>query len=304
MNPSVTAVVPTRDRPELLRRAVRSILDQDYDGDVHCLIVFDGGDPVPVEVPTSQRRSLRMLTNLRTPGLAGARNTGILEADGDLVAFCDDDDEWMPDKLRAQVRELEAEPQAEIVGSGIEVRYEGRPGVVRIPPAPRIGMEVLVRSRVTELHPSTFLIRRDALLDGLGLVDEELPGSYSEDYDLLLRAARRGTVLAVMSPLVRVHWHASSYFAARWQTIYSALRYLLERHPEFSSDRRGLARVTGQIAFACVGAGRRRDGRAWAIRTLRLNLAEKRAWLALVVSLRILSAETVLRAANRRGRGI
>ena len=138
--PALSVVVPTRDRPELLRRAVRSILDQDYDGDVHCLIVFDGGDPVPVEVPTSQRRSLRMLTNLRTPGLAGARNTGILEADGDLVAFCDDDDEWMPDKLRAQVRELEAEPQAEIVGSGIEVRYEGRPGVVRIPPAPRIGM--------------------------------------------------------------------------------------------------------------------------------------------------------------------
>src|SRR5437868_1745643 len=92
LNPSVTAAVPTRDRPELLRRAVRSILDQDYDGDVHCLIVFDGGDPVPVEVPTSQRRSLRTLTNLRTPGLAGARNTGILEADGDLVAFCDDDD--------------------------------------------------------------------------------------------------------------------------------------------------------------------------------------------------------------------
>ncbi len=44
------------------------------------------------------------IANTREPGLAGARNSGILALDTDLVAFCDDDDQWLPGKLAAQVK--------------------------------------------------------------------------------------------------------------------------------------------------------------------------------------------------------
>ncbi len=56
------------------------------------------------------------------------------------------------------------------------------------------------------VHSSTYLARRDALTDGIGLVDETIPGSQNEDWDLALRAARRAPIAEVDQPLVRVRW--------------------------------------------------------------------------------------------------
>lgn len=302
--PSVTAVVATRDRPELLRRAVAAILGQGYDGPIECIVVFDRSEPAPPDVETGPARVLRCITNERTPGLAGARNTGALAAAGELIAFCDDDDEWEPEKLRAQVEALFARDGAEVATTGIAVEYEDRT-VERVPPSDTVTFEDLLRSRMVELHPSSVLVRRNAFLDGIGLVDEAIPGSYGEDYEWLLRAARRAPVVAVRRPLVRVRWGRSSWFAGRWQTMAEALTYLLDRYPEFETQPRGYARIAGQIAFAHAGAGQQALARRWARRSLTASRGrERRAWLALLVGLRLLSAERVLRAANARGRGI
>jgi glycosyltransferase involved in cell wall biosynthesis len=301
----VTTVVPTRDRPEMLRQAVASILGQDYQGDVECIVVFDRSEPRPPEAPTSgTHRTLRCITNERTPGLAGARNTGALAAGGELLAFCDDDDEWEPDKLRRQVETLASRAEAEVVASGIAVRYEDRT-VERVPTMDTVRFEDLLRSRIVELHPSSVVVRRNAFLDGIGMVDEAIPGSYGEDYEWLLRAARRSPVAVVRRPLVRVRWGPSSWFAGRWQMMADALSYLLDRYPEFRSEPRGYARIAGQVAFANAGAGRREPARSWAWRSLVASRGrERRAWLALAVSLRIVSAERVLGILNARGRGI
>jgi glycosyltransferase involved in cell wall biosynthesis len=65
------------------------------------------------------------MTNTRSPGLAGARNSGILASDAPLVAFCDDDDEWDVDKLRLQVARLES-TTAEFVACGVRIQHTGR----------------------------------------------------------------------------------------------------------------------------------------------------------------------------------
>ncbi len=297
---AVTAVVATRHRPALLQRAVRSILSQSYPGEVECVVVFDQSQPaeVPVEVPAGRR--LRLVTNTRTPGLAGARNTGIAAGDGAVVAFCDDDDEWVADKLTLQVEELERGP-AEFVASGVRIHHGDRV-VVRVPPA-QVAFEQLVRERVTALHPSTFVIRRAALAE-MGLVDEKIPGSYGEDYDWLLRAARRMPIVSVRQPLVDVYWHEQSFFAQRWEAIADALSYLLGKHPELRADPRGMARIEGQIAFAQAAASRRQAACQASWRALRRNPRERRAYLALAVASGVVSATSIVRQANRRGRGI
>jgi len=300
--PSVTAVVATRDRPELLRRAVRAILGQRYDGEVECLVVFDQSRPIEPDVTTGPGRRLRVMENTHRRGLAGARNAGVEAAGAALVAFCDDDDEWMSDKLRLQVDLLGRDGGTDVVSSGIVVSYGGRE-VERVTAEDRITLRHLLRSRMAELHPSTILVRRSAW-DRIGPVDEEIPGSYAEDYEWLLRAARLAPIAVVRRPLVRVNWHASSFFEGRWRMIADALTYLLGRYPEFAEEPRGLARICGQIAFAYAGAGERDLARHWARRALRHDKRERRAYLALAAGLGLVRPETVLRLAHSLGRGI
>ncbi|MBV9092844.1 MAG: glycosyltransferase [Streptosporangiaceae bacterium] len=298
--PDVSVIVATRGRPQLLSRAVASILGQSYPGPLECVLVFDQNEPSDVPVEARAGRRLQVLTNTRAPGLAGARNTGIAATDGPLIAFCDDDDAWQPSKLALQVDLLERSA-AGFIACGVRIHHGGHTAD-RLPPA-EVSFGELVRDRVTALHPSTFLIRRSALT-AIGLVDEEIPGSYGEDYDLLLRAARNGRILSVRQPLVDVFWHEQSYFAERWQTITDALRFLLGKHPELSADPVGRARIDGQIAFAEAALARRLAACRSSLNALRGNPRERRAYLALAVAAGVIPAKSVIRAANRRGHGI
>lgn len=103
--PLVTAVIPTRNRPELVCRAVRSALDQTYKN-LEVVVVVDGTDPNTIR---ALRRSeddprLRVFELIRNVGGAEARNVGVQKSGGTWIAFLDDDDEWLPDKIERQVR--------------------------------------------------------------------------------------------------------------------------------------------------------------------------------------------------------
>lgn len=297
--PGVSVVIATRNRPELLRRAIGAIVQQRYAGEVEVLVVHDQCEPDQSLELAEPGRRVRVLRNTRTPGLAGGRNTGIAAASGPLIAFCDDDDEWLPGKLEAQVRALAAAPDASLVTTGIVVAFRGRLRE-RVVDSARLTFDELLRDRTTEAHPSTFLFPAGRL----GLIDEQLPGSYAEDYDLLLRAARAGRVLAVPVPLVTVRWHAASYFADRWRTILAALEYLMAKYPEFERSPAGRSRIYGQMAFAHAALGERRAAARLAWRALRCNRRERRSYVAMVVASRLLSADRVLALAHLAGRGI
>jgi glycosyltransferase involved in cell wall biosynthesis len=301
-SPSVSVIVPTRGRPELLRRAVTSIVGQHYAGDVEVLVVFDQTERHNLDVPAAPGRSLRLLTNQRKPGLAGGRNTGIEAARGGFIAYCDDDDEWLPDKLDAQVS-LATSMGGDVVVTGTTIVY-GAGAVERVPDRSRLTFEDLLRSRAQEVHPSSIVVRRDAVIERIGLVDEEIPGSYGEDYEWLLRAARLSPILVVQEALTRVYWHQSSFFADRWSTIIDAIQYLLNRYPEFQHQPIGLARLYGRLAFANAALGNRAEAWRWAGRTIKLHPRERRAYLALAVSSGVVSAETLVEAAHKKGKGI
>ena len=102
----------------------------------------------------------------------------------------------------------------------------------------------LVRSRMVMVHSSTYLVYAGALTGGIGLVDETIPDSQNEDWDLALRAARRHPLVNVDQPLVRVVWGASSHYARQWQAKADSLRWMLAHHPELADDRPGAARST------------------------------------------------------------
>jgi glycosyltransferase involved in cell wall biosynthesis len=300
--PAVCAVVPTLDRPQLLARAIASILSQDYDGTVDVIIVVDRADIGSVADSYADEPRVSVMANSRTPGLSGARNTGILASSAHYVAFCDDDDEWLPSRLRAQVEALQARPDAEFSTCAIEIDYDGNTSV-RLAGSSEISHEALLPSRMAMLHSSTFLADREALVNGIGLLDEAVPGSHNEDWDLLLRAAARHPTVNVDQPLVRVYWSKRSYFDRDWDRKASSLLWMLDRHPDIGRNRAGAGRVYGQIAFAKAASGHRREALGWIRKGLRASWREPRCYIALAVACG-LSGDVVQGTLHRRGHGV
>jgi glycosyltransferase involved in cell wall biosynthesis len=296
-------VVATRNRPQLLRSALRAVFAQEYPGEVDVVVVYDQSEPDPTLLDDFPGSDLKIIPNTRTPGLAGARNSGIAAAAGDWIAFCDDDDDWMPDKLRSQFALLDAHPRAGVLATGVLVDYDGEL-LPRVPDRSTLTLRSLLETRVMDAHPSSIVVRRSALVEDIGLVDEEIPGSYGEDYEWILRAARVTEIAVVTQPLVRVRWHTASFFADRWRTIVDAIDYLMDKVPEFEQVPRGRARLLGRQAFALAALGERRAalGKAW--QAFRSNWRERRVYVALLMAAGLVSPSRVIAWAHRRGRGI
>lgn len=299
--PAVDVVIATRNRPELVRVAIDAVCDQDYDGPIHCHVVFDQTEPDLTLERVSENRTVSVTRNDRTPGLAGARNSGIGRGGAEFVAFCDDDDEWLPTKVSRQVESLRGSPALTSV-TGIIVLYADR-RVERVPKPSDMTLASLVRKRVMEAHPSTVMVRRSALEGDIGLVDEEIPGSYGEDFDWILRAAEAGSFAVVEAPLVKVRW-GQSMFSTRWDIIIDAIDYGIAKHPAFARDRQALGRLYGRRAFALAALGKRWPAVRQASQTIRINPRERRAYLAVAVAIRVVSANRLMKIAHRRGHGI
>ncbi|GAA5201211.1 hypothetical protein GCM10023322_80770 [Rugosimonospora acidiphila] len=122
--PEVSVVIPTRNRPELVPRAVRSALDQTL-RDIEVIVVVDGPDESTrgalAEYADDQR--LRLVELPESGGAPNARNVGAQEARAPFVALLDDDDEWLLEKLETQLALAKASSHAlPIVSCRMSVR--------------------------------------------------------------------------------------------------------------------------------------------------------------------------------------
>lgn len=116
-NPLISVVIPSRQRPALLVRSVETVLLQTW-RNLEIIVVLDGdtagsADALRQRFPGEQRMSI--LENASCEGLSRARNRGVQAARGDWVAFLDDDDEWLPQKLEKQMACVFASPFPEPV---------------------------------------------------------------------------------------------------------------------------------------------------------------------------------------------
>lgn len=101
--PLVSAVIPTRNRPELVCRAVRNALMQTYTN-LEIVVVIDGSDPSTVmALKQLDEPRLRVVALEENVGGCEARNVGAREAKGEWIALLDDDDEWLPEKIERQM---------------------------------------------------------------------------------------------------------------------------------------------------------------------------------------------------------
>lgn len=186
-SPLVSVIIPTYNRAGTITRAVRSVLDQDY-SPLELIVVDDGSTDETPGILAALAEGGR-LGLLRQPnrGVSAARNRGLAHSRGELIAFLDSDDEWLPGKLSAQVEYMAANPAAQLLQTQeIWFRHGKRvnPGQKHLKKAGDIFLDSV---KLCLISPSAVMIRR-SLFDEVGLFDENLPAA--EDYDLWLRILR------------------------------------------------------------------------------------------------------------------
>jgi SAM-dependent methyltransferase len=186
----VSVIVPTYDvgRSPRLGSALASIWAQEGIGKVFDLepIVVDDGCVGPIEEVIESFPATRYVRSATNLGQAAARNAGLREATGDYIAFLDDDDLWLPHKLRIQVPALARATTAEVVYSRF---VDDRPdGTLRVVP-PGIGpsgwiFAPLFKQTILMLHS---ILSSRAVFEKVGGFDESLSGP--EDRDMWSRLA-------------------------------------------------------------------------------------------------------------------
>lgn len=182
--PIVSVIIPTYNRFKLLQRAVASVLAQTY-RNFELIIVDDGSTDGTRERYKSEDLPIRYFWQERC-GVSAARNKGIKEANGELIALLDSDDVWDREKLKVQVEYFRDHPDMMIcqtqeiwIRNGVRVN----PRIKHRKPSGWIFKECLPLCVVS---PSAVMMRKE-LFNKVGLFDERLP--ICEDYDLWLRVA-------------------------------------------------------------------------------------------------------------------
>ena len=195
--PLVSVIIPTYNRGWILTEAIDSVLAQDYK-DYELIVVDDGSTDNTREILATYGRDIVVLRQTNK-GVSAARNRGIAQAGGQLVAFLDSDDIWQPRKLSRQVDFFKLNPDA-VINQTEEIWIRNG---VRVNPKDRhrkpSGMIFERSLGLCLVSPSAVMIQK-TLFDAVGVFDENLPAC--EDYDLWLRISCRYPVHLIDTPLI------------------------------------------------------------------------------------------------------
>ena len=193
----VSVIIPTYNRGWILAEAIDSVLAQDFK-DFELIVVDDGSTDTTREILDTCGQDIIVLRQTNK-GVSAARNRGIAEAGGQLVAFLDSDDLWLPRKLSRQVDFFRLNPAA-VINQTEEIWHRNG---VRVNPKNRhrkpSGMIFERSLGLCLVSPSAVMIKKN-LFNAVGVFDESLPAC--EDYDLWLRISCRYPVHLIDTPLI------------------------------------------------------------------------------------------------------
>jgi len=195
--PEVTAIITTHNRLELLPRALESIAQQTHQPNE--IIIVNDGSTDGTQAWLQQLDINVKVINQPQQGISAARNTAIKVAKGQWLAFLDDDDSWLPDKLEKQLKTITNSPEHRLC-HGEEIWIRNGKRVNAMNKHRKQGGWIFPQCLpLCVISPSAAMIHQ-SVFDELGLFDEELPAC--EDYDMWLRICAKEPVLFIDTPLI------------------------------------------------------------------------------------------------------
>jgi len=267
----ISVILPTYNRAALLPRAVASVLAQTYT-DFDLWIIDDGSTDHTAELRDHWRDPRIRYERTANRGPGAARNHGCARASGELLAFIDSDDEWLPTKLEQQVAIFDRSgPEIDVVCTAARWRSDSQNRTWIFPLRGR-GPVRLFEELLAGPSPVPFssVVVRRAALHRAGRFDESLP--CGEDRDLLIRLARQSTFFGLPEILVIMHLHPGPRRSEAIQSKITFEEILLRRYAADLAARpraraRALMRIGGlQLRLRQWSAARthfRQAARAW-----------------------------------------
>jgi glycosyltransferase involved in cell wall biosynthesis len=276
--PKVSVVIPTYNRPVRLSNAIRSVISQ-TEPDFEVFVVDDGcSDEVAGEVVRAFGDP--RLHYVRLPvsrGPSAARNAGVTRASAPYVAFLDDDDEWLREKLAVQLAVLDRSSERvagvysaritvdENIGTSIATCYQ---------------KQFDIYSGENVITTSSIVVRR-AGFDVVGLFDETLFSG--QDYDMWIRLGQVFDLVCVDQPLIRYFIHKGYRITDDDARKANSQEILLAKHRRvFEKNRRGYCLLYVALAMRHLRSGDKTRGRRALREAMRLSPWEPRIYSALV----------------------
>lgn len=197
--PVISVVIPVFNGEKTIKETIQSVLDQTFI-DLEVIVINDGSQDSTLSIVSSITDPRVQVFSYENAGLANSRNRGFSYATGEYISFLDADDLWTVDKLEAQYKALQANPQAAVAYSWVDYIDESGNFFRSASHITANGdvYEQLLLNNFLE-NGSNPLIRRQALAD-VGGFDAELASS--EDWDMWLRLSARYEFVAVSSAQV------------------------------------------------------------------------------------------------------
>jgi glycosyltransferase involved in cell wall biosynthesis len=262
--PLISVIIPTYNRASAVCEAVRSAARQTY-SNVEIIVVDDGSTDDTLARLAQFGDSIKVIS-AANGGVAAARNRGINVAKGELLAFLDSDDTWLPSKLETQMNAL-SELGEEFDACFTDCRFTGNPDL-RFSAFEEAGLKSQVAGaldnpfswilgRYTPIYVQSLVVSRSTvrLLDGF---DESLP--VGEDTDFLFRLALRSRLCLVPSKLVEIDRTPSrsvglmEMYYRRSERMYRSRKYMFQKWlatPELSdrTTRRAVQEHLREILY-------------------------------------------------------
>jgi glycosyltransferase involved in cell wall biosynthesis len=260
--PLVSVVLPTMDRPQLLRRAIRSILNQTYSNFEAFVVDSSASSNAALVDSFADPR----LSYVRSPprGVNAARNIGIRLSKGRYIALLDDDDEWLPEKLKRQVAFLKG---TGAVVAGAFASY------MKVNPAKRTAKLVRIWEQGSLIGPhsvgpaSVTLVKRE-VFDNIGLFDEEMPGA--DDWEMWLKVSEKYRWASVPAVLMNYYITPGGLSSSAYRQI-RGHQLMLEKHPYLLESRRFMAHYYSIVGQALCRRGYMGKGRRYLLHSHMAN---------------------------------
>ncbi|RJP86427.1 MAG: glycosyltransferase [Desulfobacteraceae bacterium] len=210
-HPLVSVIIPAFNRAWCLKKAIDSVLAQDYPH-FELIVVDDGSTDETRNLLAEYAGAIKVIHLPAKHGVSAARNRGVAASSGTLIAFLDSDDYWYPQKLTAQVDFFNANPEALICQTEEIWIRDGKRANPKKKHKKLSGMIFQPSLALCLISPSAVMMRKTLFMKMDGF-DESLPAC--EDYDLWLRITCRYPVYLISTPhIVKTGGHEDQLSSA------------------------------------------------------------------------------------------